>query len=111
MKMIKNTKKIMITSIIFLIVIVVIVITLWNIPKNSEISKFYGEWLSKTGHFNYVFYSNGTCKIEDSWASWEINNGKITFEFFNENRINISDYFFSENDEILNIAGMDFFKQ
>jgi len=111
MKLNNNRKRQILLVIILILIVGVLLFIYMQKTSSYEEKKFYGTWRSETGYFEYIFYSNESCKIQDTWASWEIKNEKIIITFHGENRINTSDYTFSNDDNILTIAGMKFIKQ
>lgn len=103
--------------IVFGIVILFVSIGLCGcINENGERSKFLGTWISEDGYFIYTFYSDGTGKItgyydENKSATWEIKDGKLTIISDDGHNVNINDYYFSNDDKMLTIAGKNFIKQ
>ena len=97
-----------------IIIIAIVAITLFlafrYVPL-GERAKFVGTWKSDNGYFEYTYFSDGACLINGEQGTWWIDDGKITVELEDGRITNTNEYFFSNNDRTLTIAGVTFTKQ
>ena len=101
-----------IISIAVITIIISVAIVYFNSSQNNfnEEEKFYGSWISEDGLWNYTFYKNNSCKINNEWNTWYVEKGKLVVELDDGHRINSNDYSFSENYKKLKISGIIFEK-
>ena len=104
-------KKIII-SVAVITVIITVVVFYFNFTQNNanEEEKFYGSWISEDKLWNYTFYKNNSCQINNEWNTWYEENGKLIVELDDGNRINSNDYSFSNDYKKLTISGIIFEK-
>jgi len=107
-------------KILLIIVLIAIIVFLIGFLLNYSISeennyeekqKFIGKWETKNGLYVYTFYIDGCCIINDDEGKWKIEEDKLTIMLHDGHLKNINKYSFSDDGEILHIAGVTFYKQ
>ena len=78
-----------------------------NNPLSDEERRFVGTWGAYSELFNMTilinFYSDRTFTQGEVHRNWEIKEGKLVLTGDNNEGVTSYDYYFSENDTILNL--------